>query len=314
MNLLSAIGKFSDYLIDEKNYSRNTLINYVRDLDDLYKFAARKTESKSSKIELEYIDEDTLKGFLASFIVDNEKKYSKKTISRKISTLKSFYKFLNRKKLYNDNPSKKLIFPKIGKNLPYVIDEKSINELFDDKYFSKDVFGLRDRAIIELLYSTGIRLRELIDLSLDNIDLKNNTIRVTGKGRKERIIPVGVLAIEALEKYLVKRRMYFEEKEMDYDRTVIFNAKNGKKLYPALLNRITDKYISKVSEIKKKSPHVLRHTFATHLLNRGADIRAVKDLLGHASLSTTQIYTHVSVERLKEVYKRSHPKADRKGI
>ena len=313
MNLLSAIGKFSDYLINEKNYSRHTLINYVRDLDDLYKYAAKAIETKTARIELEYIDEDTLKDFLASFILDKDKKYSKKTISRKISTLKSFYKFLNRKHILSENPAHNLIFPKTSKNLPYVMDEGSINELLSEKYFRNDMFGLRDRAIMELLYSTGIRLNELIELTLDNIDIKNHTIRVTGKGRKERIIPIGLLAVKAIEEYLAKRASYFSEKETVYDNKVIFNSKNGKKLYPALLNRITDKYISKVSEIKKKSPHVLRHSFATHLLNRGADIRAVKDLLGHASLSTTQIYTHVSVERLKEVYKKSHPKAERRN-
>lgn len=312
MNLLSAIGKFSDYLIDEKNYSRNTLMNYVRDLDDLYKFTARLTESKKPQIELSHIDEETLKEFIAGFVMNPDKKYSRKTISRKISTLKSFYKFLNRKKLISENPSRNLIFPKLEKNLPYVLDERTLNELFSEKYFKKDLFGLRDRAIIELLYSTGIRLSELINLSFDNIDAKNLTIRVTGKGRKVRIIPVGELALAAIDEYHKKKKSYYSEKETDYDRSVIFNAANGKKLYPALLNRITNEYISKVSEIKKKSPHVLRHSFATHLLNRGADIRAVKDLLGHASLSTTQIYTHVSVERLKEVYKKSHPKADSK--
>jgi integrase/recombinase XerC len=313
LNLLSAIGKFSEYLINEKNYSAHTVINYQRDLDDLYKHTAKKTETTKARIELEYIDEETLKSFIASFILDKEKKYSRKTISRKISTLKSFYKFLNRKKLYSENPAQALIFPKVSKNLPYVIDERSINELFNDKYFGKDVFGLRDRAVIEILYSTGIRLNELINLALHNIDFTNHTIRVTGKGRKERIVPIGILALAAMEDYMKKRVFYFEEKEVDYDRSVIFNAKNGKKLYPALLNRTTGKHVAKAPEAKKKSPHVLRHTFATHLLNRGADIRAVKDLLGHASLSTTQIYTHVSVERLKEVYKKSHPKANKKG-
>jgi integrase/recombinase XerC len=312
MNLLSAISKFSGYLINEKNYSRHTLINYVRDLDDLYKFTAKRTEEKKPAIELEYIDEDTLKSFLAEFVIHPEKKYSRKTISRKISTLKSFYKFLNRKNLFKENPARNLIFPKLSKTLPYVMDERSINELFNDKYFAKDIFGLRDRAIIELLYSSGIRLNELINLTYDNIDFKNNSIRVLGKGKKERIVPAGILAIEAVKEYVNKRNKYFAEKGIDYDNDVVFNAKNGKRLYPALINRITRKYISRVSEIKKKSPHVLRHSFATHMLNRGADIRAVKDLLGHVSLSTTQIYTHVSVERLKEVYMKSHPKAGKK--
>ncbi len=309
MNLISAIDKFSSYLLDEKNYSKHTLLNYIRDLNDLYRFIAKKIEDKGSKIELKYIDEQTLKEFIASFVRDSETKYSKRTISRKISTLKSFYKFLNRKKIFDSNPARNLIFPKLGRSLPTVLDERSISNMLDLGYFEKDIWGIRDKAIMELLYSSGIRLNELINLSKENVDFKNNVIKVRGKGRKERVIPIGLPAIGAIITYLEKREEYFDEKEADYDRSVIFNAKNGKKLYPALLNRIAEKYISKVSEIKKKSPHVLRHSFATHMLNHGADIRAVKDLLGHASLSTTQIYTHVSVERLKEVYEKSHPKA-----
>jgi integrase/recombinase XerC len=309
MNLLTAKHKFTAYLIDEKNYSKNTVINYDRDLDDLYKFIAKTMESKGIHAELEYIDEKTLKNFLADFVLREDVKYSKKTISRKISTLKSFYKFLNRKRIYNLNPAKSLVFPKQSRNLPYVLDERAMEKLLDEKLFPEGIFGLRDKAIIELFYNTGIRLSELMNLGLENIDVKSRVIRVMGKGRKERLVPVGELAIAAIEEYLQKRNDYFKQRGINYDEIVLFNAKNGKKLYPALLNRITGTYISKISEIKKKSPHVLRHTFATHLLNRGADIRAVKDLLGHASLSTTQIYTHVSVDRLKQVYKQKHPRA-----
>ena len=158
MNLISAIDKFSSYLLNEKNYSKNTLLSYIRDLNNLYSFIARKIEDKGTRIELQYIDEQTLKDFIAGFVLDREAKYSKRTISRKISTLKSFYKFLNRKKLYSANPSRNLIFPKLPKNLPTVVDETALANLFDLEYFSKDVWGLRDRAIMELLYSSGIRL------------------------------------------------------------------------------------------------------------------------------------------------------------
>jgi integrase/recombinase XerC len=308
MNLIAAIDKFSAYLLNEKNYSKNTLMNYVRDLNDLYGFIASNMEEKATKVELKYIDEDTLKSFIAGFIRNDDFKYSKRTVSRKISTLKSFYKFLNRKKLYEKNPSRKLIFPKLPKNLPSVMEETSLKGLLDSKYFSSDLWGLRDRAIMELFYSTGIRLSELINLPVENVDFAGCTIRVVGKGRKERIIPLGRIAAGTIADYLDKRDEYFAEKGVAYDSSVIFNAKNGKKMYGALLNRITNSYISRVSEIKKKSPHVLRHSFATHLLDHGADIRAVKDLLGHSSLSTTQIYTHVSVDRLKKVYQKAHPK------
>lgn len=308
MNLIHAIDKFSAYLINEKNYSKHTLMNYIKDLNDLYSFIAKSLEDSTPKIDLIYIDEATLKSFIAAFVLNKELKYSKRTISRKISTLKSFYKFLNRKKIYAENPSRNLVFPKLGRNLPTIIEETSLTGLLNSDTFSKDVWGERDRAIIELLYSSGIRLNELIDLTIDKIDLDNYTIRVKGKGRKERIIPVGAVSVGAISSYLEKREVYFAEKGVDYNNGVIFNAKNGKKLYPALMNRITNKYISKISELKKKSPHVLRHSFATHLLDHGADIRAVKDLLGHSSLSTTQVYTHVSVDRLKKVYQKSHPK------
>ena len=308
MNLIQAIDKFSAFLINEKNYSRNTLLNYIKDLNDLYRFIAANIEDNTSKIELKNIDEQTLKEFIAGFVLSPDVKYSKRTISRKISTLKSFYKFLNRKKIYSGNPSRNLVFPKLGKNLPTVIDELSLNGLLNSDSFGKDIWGLRDKAVIELFYSSGIRLSELINLTVDRINFDNCTIKVRGKGRKERIIPVGLIAIGSAAAYLEKREVYFAEKSVEYDSSVIFNAKNGKKLYPALLNRITEKYISGISELKKKSPHVLRHSFATHLLDHGADIRAVKDLLGHSSLSTTQIYTHVSIERLKKVYEKSHPK------
>lgn len=308
MNLLNAIDKFSAYLINEKNYSKHTLLNYIKDLNDLYIFIAKLNDNSESKIELKYIEEEDLKRFIANFVQNREIKFSKRTISRKISTLKSFYKFLNRKKLYTENPSRNLIFPKLPKNLPTVIDETSLNSLLNPKNFKSDIWGTRDRAIIELFYSSGIRLSELINLTVDRIDIDNCTIKVRGKGRKERIIPVGLIAIGAVSAYLEKRDKYFSERAIEYNNGVIFNGKNGKKLYPALLNRITNQYISRISELKKKSPHVLRHSFATHLLDHGADIRAVKDLLGHSSLSTTQIYTHVSIDRLKKVYEKAHPK------
>ena len=309
MNLIAAIDKFSSYLINEKNFSKHTLMNYIRDLNDLYSFIARNIEDNSSKIELKYIDEQTLKAFISNLVINKDFKYSKSSVSRKISTLKSFYKFLNRKKLYNSNPSRNLIFPKLGKKLPTVIEENALKGLLDSDLFTGDIWGLRDRAVMELFYSSGIRLTELINLSESNIDFNNCVVKVRGKGRKERIIPLGVIAVGAISAYLEKRDDYFIERGVVYDSSVIFNAKNGKKLYPALLNRLSNQYLSKITEMKKKSPHVLRHSFATHLLDHGADIMAVKDLLGHSSLSTTQVYTHVSVDRLKKVDEKAHPKA-----
>jgi len=307
MNLLNAIDKFSEYLINERNYSKHTLMNYVRDLDDLYKFLSDRPDNV--KIDVRMIDADDLKSFIASFLQNSDRKYSRRTVSRKISTLKSFYKFLNRKKYLDVNPSKKLIFPKLSRNLPAVLDEGTIYGLLESKEFPGNVLGLRDRAILELFYSTGIRLSELINLKRDQVDFRRNVIRVRGKGRKERIVPLGLHAVESVKTYLLRRESYYKSRKIGFASEFVFLAKNGKQMYPALVNRIVNKYLARVTESKKKSPHVIRHTFATHLMNRGADIRAVKDLLGHASLSTTQIYTHVSVDRLKRVYEKAHPKA-----
>lgn len=309
MTLITAINKFSEYLINEKNYSKHTVINYMRDLNDFYTFIATTMNNEIIKIELKYIDKEVFQEFIASFYTNKQKKYSKKSISRKISTLKSFYKFLNRKEIIDTNPAKCLRFPKLEKNLPKVINEKVINDLLNSKYFENNEFGSRDKAIFELLYSTGIRLNELVNLKNENIDFNKGEIRVIGKGRKERIIPVGETARKMILNYLNQRDEYFSKKGCSIDDSIVFHSKNGKKLYPALVNRIIAKYLDIVSDVNQKSPHVLRHTFATHLLNKGADIRSVKDLLGHSSLSTTQVYTHVSVDRLKSIYKKSHPKA-----
>lgn len=309
MTLLTAIDKFASYLINERNYSNHTVINYTRDLNDVYRFIAKNLDSSSSQVDLEYVDEETLKGFIASLVLNQDKRASKKTIARKVSTLKSFYKFLLRKKLHDKNPAKKLIYPKLDKSLPYVIEENGISSLLNSNKFSDDFNGKMERAVIELLYSTGIRLSELVNLKTSNVDFRKCLIKVLGKGRKERIVPVGKTALGSIACYLEKKEKYFSDKGIDYDSEFVFNTLKGKKLYSALLNRLTNKYLSQISEQKKKSPHVLRHTFATHLLNHGADIRAVKELLGHSSLSSTQIYTHVSVDRLKKVYEKSHPKA-----
>jgi integrase/recombinase XerC len=309
MKLATAIDRFSAYLINEKNYSRNTLLNYIKDLNDLYIYTAKILESSNPKIELEFIDEQLLKDFISEYVISKEYKYSKRTIARKISTLKSFYRFLKKKKIYNQNPASKLVYPKLSRDLPQIVDKKSIINLLNSGLFKDDIWGQRDRAIFELLYSSGIRLSELINLSVDDIDFDKNIIKVLGKGKKHRIVPINIYSTGAISSYLMKRESYFNKMKKVYDNNVIFNAKNGKKMYPSLINRITNKYISKISEIKKKSPHIIRHSFATHLLDNGADIRAIKDLLGHSSLNTTQIYTHVSVDKLKSIYQKSHPKA-----
>jgi integrase/recombinase XerC len=201
-----------------------------------------------------------------------------------------------------------LITPKVGKRLPVFLDELSMRKLL----LSSDQTGPnknRDLAIMELFYSTGIRLSELIDLTLNDLKQEEGLIKVKGKGRKERFVPVGKKALSVINEYLATRRDLLLEAHRTHNERFLFVTGKGRKLYPQAVGRIVRKYIGAVSEIEKKSPHVLRHTFATHLLNRGADIHAVKELLGHESLSTTQVYTHVSSARMKKVYEESHPKA-----
>ena len=227
--------------------------------------------------------------------------YRKKSIARKLASIKSFFSFLTKKKILSANPALTIKTPKTEKSLPDFITKGTIAEVM--KLPPKNTYeGIRDRAILEMFYSTGIRRAEMINLTLNRLMLDKDLMRIIGKGDKERVIPIGTYAREALVDYLNIRPSYARPGVEE-----VFVLKSGKKLYPMALNRIISKYLHNISEIKKKSPHVFRHSFATHLMDGGADIRAVKDLLGHANLSTTQIYTHTSIEHLKSVYNRSHP-------
>lgn len=257
--------------------------------------------------ELSSITKRDIKSFISDLLTQEKidikkiKKYNTKSISRKISTLKSFFKYLKKRKYVDSNPTTVLIFPKRAKNLPYFVTESEMDKLLGDAK-SMDL-GILEKAILELFYSTGIRLTELINLKIQNVNFDNKTIKVLGKGSKERIIPFGGKAYTALKNYIEIRNISNVNR---YDNFFISNK--GNKLYPMQVQRLVNKNLSAVSEIKKKSPHVLRHTFATHMLDKGADIRAVKDMLGHESLSTTQIYTHLTPEKLKKVYEQAHPK------
>ena len=305
------LTEYLDYLKITKNYSFHTVQSYETDLLQFgeYIFKTETTAGKDSGFTGKKINFDTLElNFLKSFIAELSdpssygKKYSRKSVSRKISVLKSFYKVLAGKKYILKNTAALLIFPKTSKKLPSFLSQREMSELLSHKYITE--ISILDKAVIELFYSTGIRLSELIGLKLSSINFKNKTLKVFGKGSKERIVPFGKNAAEAVNNYL-KIREICNTGNLEY----LFLNKNGKKLYPVQVNRIIRKNLSLVTDLKKKSPHVLRHTFATHLLDNGADIRAVKDLLGHESLSTTQIYTHLTPEKLKKVYKQSHPRA-----
>lgn len=303
------LTEFLEYLRVTRNYSLHTVSSYETDLIQFgqYIFTSSgksKQNLRNRKTYLRKIDLNFLKSYIAELSdpLLRKKKYSKKTLSRKISVLKSFYKFLSKKKYISKNYASSLLFPKTEKRLPSFLSEKEMSKLLGEKYIAE--VKIIDKAIIELFYSTGIRLSELMNLRLVNIDFKKRTIKVFGKGSKERIVPFGEKAETAIRNYLGIREICNTEKS-DF----LFLSNTGKKLYPMQVSRLIKKNLSLVTDLKKKSPHVLRHTFATHLLDKGADIRAVKDMLGHESLSTTQIYTHLTPEKLKKVYKQAHPRA-----
>ena len=282
------IDKYLTYLEIEKNYSPHTLLNYKIDLVEFFQFLGPK--------ELEKVDYLFLRRYLASL---KERKLKPRSMARKISSLRSFYKFLNREGYLKDNPAALLMTPKLDKPLPKFLSVDEMKVFIESPQTDTEA-GLRDRAILETLYSTGIRVSELVGLNVDTMDLIGSIAKVAGKGKKERLVPVGNKATQAIRNYLNKRRGQAQ---------ALFLNKNGKRLTVRGVYNITDKYIKQVSATKNISPHVLRHSFATHMLDRGADLRSVQELLGHVSLSTTQIYTHVSTERLKKVYDKAHPRA-----
>jgi integrase/recombinase XerC len=294
------LREFIKYIRLERRYSKNTIEAYQNDLQQFESFL--KEYFRATEINWELIDKKIIRGYLGWLSSQNLRKIS---IARKLAAIKSFFKFLTRNEYLQLNPTLTTRTPKTEKRLPEFLSIENIEEIMempDIKTFE----GIRDRSILELFYAAGIRRAELIDLELADLMLEQGLIRVMGKGEKERVVPVGGYARDMMEKYLAMRNIYARP-----DVNNIYILKSGNKMYPMMIHRIISKYLQKLSEIKKKSPHILRHTFATHLMNRGADMRVVKDLLGHANLSTTQIYTHTSIERLKSVYNHAHPGADK---
>lgn len=296
----TSVHRFLQYLTAERNYSPHTVGAYEDDLRQFSEFLGG--HFSGSSFTPRDVDHVTVRLFLGDCV---ERQFSRRSIARKLACIKSFFKFLLKTGEVESNPAVNVATPAVEKRLPQYLDEASINALMAQPDGSTAV-GKRDAAILELFYGTGIRLSELINLNVGDISFEDGTIRVTGKGSKDRIVPFGKPAKVALNKYLASR--------VEFVRTggatdALFLTLRGKRLSPKGVNVLMNDYIGRVSEIEKKSPHVLRHSFATHLLNRGADLRAVKELLGHESLSTTQVYTHVSVDRLKKIYAQAHPKA-----
>jgi len=285
------IEKFMRYLEIEKNYSAHTILNYKLDLEGFNKFIAG--------TELEKVDYLTLRKYLA---VLKEKNLSNRTVGRRLSALRSFFRFLTREGYIKTNPILMLSSPKLDKHLPSFMTEEEVYKLIESAFAKNkdDLLGLRDRAILEVFYSSGLRISELVGLNSDDIDFISGVIKVRGKGKKERIVPIGETALLTIKKYLDKRK-----KQTD----AVFLNNNNRRLTTRGVGYILVKYLSASGTRSGVSAHTFRHSFATHLLNRGADLRTVQELLGHANLSTTQIYTHLTTEKLKSVYDKAHPHA-----
>ena len=287
------INEFTEYLIIDKKYSENTIKAYNNDLKKFKNFIKNKT--------INNIDENSIKDYLKYL---NKQNNDTKTISHNISTLRSFYKFLLIEKKVNKNPMEYIELPKTKKSLPKTLSIEEIDKLLDINL--TDAFSFRNKAMLELMYSSGLRVSELINVKIHDIDVSNCIIRIMGKGSKERIVPLGDYAIKYIELYLKEYREKLIKRELnDY----LFLNNHGNKMTRQGFFKIL-KQIAKEKNIKTEfSPHTLRHSFATHLLNGGADLRSIQEMLGHSDISTTQIYTHVSKEKLKENYNNFHPHA-----
>ena len=288
--------KFLTYLKVEKNYSRHTLINYSHDLAEFYRFLGGAAIEK-----MELVD---LRKYLAQL---KSRNLSRRTVARRMASLRSYFRFLMREGYLAKNPMSLLRSPKLEKRLPMVLDENEVRRLVESP--ENDLSGRRDKALLETLYSTGMRVSELVSLSAEHVDFIGGVCRVYGKGGKERLLPIGDKALRAIRHYLSLRE---GERKLKNQKALFLNHspnQNGTRLTDRSVRRILDKYIERTCRRENVSPHTLRHSFATHLLDRGADLRSVQELLGHANLSTTQIYTHVSTQRLIEAYDRAHPRA-----
>lgn len=291
------VDSFLQYLEFEKRFSSNTILAYRNDLEQFLRFINHEFDLNSLETRHTHVRSWVIE-LLALGVAP-------RSIRRKLSTLKTYYKFMLLRGYAVHNPMLKVIAPKVGKRLPVFLQVGTLENLLENVEFGDDYIGLRDRLIIELLYSTGLRRAELINLKIAAIDFSQNRFKVLGKGNKERLIPFGQTLAQNIQQYLKVKAETFP----NVDNPALFLTEKGKTLYPKLVYNIVKKYLSIVSTVEQRSPHVLRHSFATHLTENGADLNAVKALLGHSSLAATQVYTHNSIERLRQVYQKAHPKA-----
>ena len=292
---------FLQYLEFEKRFSVHTILAYKKDLEQFLHYTQHTFDITDPKD----ITHQHIRSWVVSLIGQKVKAQS---IRRKLSSLKSYFKFLMQRKALAQDPMLKVVTPKVGKRLPVVVHADNLKVLFDEIVFPLGFSGLRDRLLLELLYHSGIRRSELIGLCWEDFDMAKQTFKVLGKGNKERLIPFGGALKTLLYSYQEAREATFE----DNATKELLVTDKGRKLYPKLVYNIVKRYLSMVSTVEQRSPHVLRHSFATHLSENGADLNAIKSLLGHSNLAATQIYTHNSIEKLKKVYQKAHPKAKSK--
>jgi integrase/recombinase XerC len=289
---------FLQYLKFEKRYSPHTVRSYLNDLNQFYSFLS----SQELPSEPDLVTSHDIRAWIVSMLDNN---YTSVSVHRKVSCLRVFFRYLRKEGFVKSDPLQKVVLPKRKKMLPVFVEEESMNNLLDNFNFGEGFEGINKRTIIEMLYSTGMRRSELIGLRDIDVDLSEGSVKVTGKRNKQRIIPLVKPFIKRLDEYMKLR----DEKISTIAGGWFFVTEKGNKLYDKYVYNTVNGYLAMVTTIEKKSPHILRHTFATHMLNHGADLNSIKELLGHANLSATQIYTHNSFEKLRKIYKQAHPRA-----
>lgn len=302
--LEEGIVRFLEYLEKERNYAPHTLLSYQNDLQQFARFLYPRLTDVRLPIRL--IQRDLVAAFLEEL---RRRGFKRSSVARKLAAIRSFFRYLCREKVLVANPASGIGTPRPERRIPPSLELEQVEEAINLPS-TEEFAGARDRAILEIFYGGGIRLGELVGLNLSALDLKEGTVRVMGKGRRERVVPIGRLALMALQQYLQRRTEFLLEMDIaQVEAGALFLNRWGRRLSRRTVQRIVNRYLRQVAQGEPLSPHLLRHTFATHLLDAGADLAAVKELLGHATLTSTQIYTHVPLERLQQIYAQAHPRA-----